>query len=106
MLRTLHDKFRKNQKLNVLTFVILSRRFFSERSPTITVAIFTRRFSSEKSPTITVANFFDICNKLDFQKAQRVPTFTILKILRFLSLGYSADLHVPVLLFNFKAKKL
>ena len=32
--------------------------------------------------------FLIFCNKLDFQKAQRVPPSTILKTLRFLSLGY------------------
>ena len=38
---------------------IFSRRFSSEKSPTITVAsFFSRRFSSEKCPTITVASFF------------------------------------------------
>ena len=35
--------------------------------------------------------FLIFCNKLDFQKAQRVPPSTILKTLRFLSLGYGAD---------------
>ena len=80
---------------------------------------FSRRFSSEKSPTITVASFlvdafsiffcfqgvapskiefflspfiFSIfCNKLDFQKVRRMPPFTFLKTLRFLSLRYSTD---------------
>ena len=35
--------------------------------------------------------FLIFCNKLDFQKAQRVTPSTILKTLRFLSLGYGAD---------------
>ena len=35
--------------------------------------------------------FLIFCNKLDFQKAQRVPPSTILKTSRFLSLGYGAD---------------
>ena len=35
--------------------------------------------------------FLIFCNKLDFQKAQRVPPSTILKTLRFLSFGYGAD---------------
>ena len=36
-------------------------------------------------------NFLIFCNKLDFQKAERVPPFTILKPSPFLSLRYSAD---------------
>ena len=35
--------------------------------------------------------FLIFCNKLDFQKAQRVHPSTISKTLRFLSLGYGAD---------------
>ena len=35
-------------------------------------------------------HFLKCCNKLDFQKAQRVPPLVILKTLRFLSLGYGA----------------
>ena len=40
----------------------------------------------------SLLNFLIFCNKLDFQQAQRVPPSTILKTLRFLSLGYGADL--------------
>ena len=36
-------------------------------------------------------HFLIFCNKLYFQKAQRVPHFTILKTLRCLNLRYSAD---------------
>ena len=36
-------------------------------------------------------SFLIFCNKLDFQKVERVPLFTIIKTLRFLSLRYSAD---------------
>ena len=39
----------------------------------------------------SLLHFLIFCNKLDFQKAQRVPPSTILKTLRFLSLGYGAD---------------
>ena len=35
--------------------------------------------------------FLIFCNKLDFQKVEKVSPFTILKSLRFLSLRYSAD---------------
>ena len=35
--------------------------------------------------------FSIFCSKLDFQKARRVPLFTVVKNLRFLSLRYSAD---------------
>ena len=35
--------------------------------------------------------FLIFCNKLDFQKLETFPLFTILKTLRFLSLRYSAD---------------
>ena len=35
--------------------------------------------------------FLIFCNKLYFQKAQRVLPSTILKTLRFLSFGYGAD---------------
>ena len=45
--------------------------------------------------------FLILCNKLDFQKVERVPPFTILKTLRFLSLRYSADLDVVPVLFTF-----
>ena len=43
------------------------------------------------SPKCPSFIFLIFCNKLDFQKAQKVPSFTILKPLRFLSLWYSAD---------------
>ena len=43
---------------------------------------------SSKGPSF---NFLILCNKLDFQKAQRVPFFTISKTLRLLSLTYSAN---------------
>ena len=43
--------------------------------------------------------FLIFCNKLDFQKAQRVHTSTILKTLRFLSLGYGADFRRSRLFF-------
>ena len=36
------------------------------------------------------------CNKLDFQKGRRSPPFTVLKILRFLSLRCSADLRLDI----------
>ena len=42
--------------------------------------------------------FLILCNKLDFQKAQRVLPFTILNTLRFLALDIAPTLDVPVLL--------
>ena len=50
------------------------------------------------SPKGRSFNFLIFCNKLDFQKAQRLPPFTILKTFRFLSLGYSANFRRSVLL--------
>ena len=50
---------------------------------------FFRNFSM--SPKGRSFIFLIFCNKLDFEKAQGVPPFTILKTLRFLSLGYGAD---------------
>ena len=44
--------------------------------------------------------FFDILQKLDFQKDQRVPPSTISKTLRFLSLGYGADFRRSRLVFR------
>ena len=41
--------------------------------------------ASQWSPLFSI-----FCHKLEFQKAQRVPSVTILKTLRFLSLRYSA----------------
>ena len=38
-----------------------------------------------------VLHFFDILQQTGFSKSQRVPLATILKALRFLSLGYGAD---------------
>ena len=49
--------------------------------------------------------FFIFCNKLDFQKAERVHLFTILKTWRFLSLRYSADFkrsRLVTLLLHFR----
>ena len=45
---------------------------------------------SPKGP-VPPSIFKIFCNKFDFQEAQRVPPFTILKTLHFLSLRYSAD---------------
>ena len=44
--------------------------------------------------------FLIFFNKLDFQKAQRVPSFMILKTLRFLALDIAPTLDVPVLFFH------
>ena len=46
--------------------------------------------------------FLTFCNKLDCQKSQKVSLFTILKILRFLSLRYSADFRRSRLVFKMK----
>ena len=43
------------------------------------------------SPKGRSSIFLIFCNKLDFQKAQRVLLSTILQTLHFLSLGYGAD---------------
>ena len=48
--------------------------------------------------------FLIFCNKLDFQKAQRVPPSTILRTLRFLSLGYGADFRRSRLVRSYSAK--
>ena len=49
---------------------------------------FFRNFSM----SLSLLHFFLIfCNKLDFQKAQKVSPSTILRTLRFSSLGYGAD---------------
>ena len=45
--------------------------------------------------------FLIFCNKLDFQKVERVPPCTILKTLRFLSLRYSADFRRSRLVFHY-----
>ena len=132
----------------IYRYLIISRRFSSEKSPTITMASFFRQttdltvyvlksgtssflkilqqtrepkslkglpfyvfrhyetvqnshfsflfrkfqkksnfFCLQKVPF----NFLILCKKLDVQQARRVPPFTVLKTLRFLSLIYSAD---------------
>ena len=58
---------------------------------------FFRNFSM--SPKGRSFIFLIFCNKLDFQKAQRIPS-TILKTLRFLSLGYGADFRRSRLVFR------
>ena len=53
---------------------------------------FLKNFSNFSKCLRRVPSFFSIfCNKLDFQKAERGPLFTILKPLGFLSLRYSAN---------------
>ena len=39
----------------------------------------------------SLLHFFDILQQTGFSKSPKSPPFTILKTLRFLSLGYSAD---------------
>ena len=43
------------------------------------------------SPKGPPSIFLMFCNKLDFQKVERVPPYTIFKTLRFLILRYSVD---------------
>ena len=70
----------------------------------ITVTLF-KNLNFLKSPKCLPFNFFLFCNKLEFQKAQRVPPFTILKTSRFLYLRYSADFgHSRLVIFLNSAK--
>ena len=52
---------------------------------------------SQKSPP---SSFLIFCNKLDFRKVERVPPFTILKSLHFLSLRYTPTLRRFGLVYN------
>ena len=49
-----------------------------------------------------VLHFFDILQQTGFSKSQKSPPSTILKTLRFLSLGYAADFRRSRLVFFFR----
>ena len=74
----------------VRLFKILIFCFFFENLKKIEISL-----SSKDPPSI----YLIFCNKLDFQKARRVPLLQVQK-LRFLSLRYSADFRRSRLVYE------
>ena len=72
--------FRHYETVSKFSFFVFFSNFFSKH--------FRFFLNVSKGPP---SIFLIFCNKLDFQKVERVLPFTILKTLRFLRLRYSSD---------------